>query len=651
MPRGDADIPSETRTFRPFRVGRWAVEPTLLEIRNDDARQRLEPKAMALLQLLARRAPGVVSRDEIFDEVWEGRAVVDETLTRAVSLLRQAFGDDSKNPTFIETIPTRGYRLIAPLQWQDAEESPAPSTTLYTRQLRRALSSAAIVVASLLAIGWAIHASMEHRHRAARALGRPGIAVLPFTAVSATNVDTAMATGLTDELTHQLASVAGLKVVSRTSAARFNASEKSAAEIADALDVDYLLDGSVLAFDATVRIHARLIRAASDEHLLSRRYEEPIEDVIALQHRVAQDVVEETRILVTADERLRLNTSTRVDPVAYRMYLRALSELNRRANVQHAVDLLERVVERDPSLPMAWAALAEAHLLAVQYLPIGAGHDAAERAIDRALDLDPDNAQAHAALGLLRTSRDQNWHQAEAAYRRAIELEPSSVTAQQWYSEMLSLSFQAERSVRQIRIALELDPFSPLVHAAAGQRLHAAGQYALAEAHLVEVDRLGPRFTWHLIELSMVQSRLGDEQRAIATRRHQLERAGIAADDLADLDARILTDGVHGYWTWYLEHLERTDDPFGMRRAEALAALGRHDEALPWIAAAVENQTMWFLHRQRSPAFDRLRTDPRFVEIAGDLPLWHPPPNPSTRTSHKDSSRRRQDAVSRGVLD
>ncbi|MEM9557848.1 MAG: winged helix-turn-helix domain-containing protein [Acidobacteriota bacterium] len=657
-----------------FTVGDWTVEPDLLEVRRGSTSRRLEPKVMALLVCLAARAPQVVSRGEILEEVWEGRAVVDETVTRAVSLLRQAFGDAAQNPTYIETIPTKGYRLLvavatpaeaAPLRFdadrghgevdaetetrdgvaQDAEDERAEHRTEHrdaehqeTKQPRASRSSVsrrsvavAALVASLLALGLvatlrptsdATSPTLPLLQGDGSAGDRAAIAVLPFTAAPD---DAMLADGLTDEIIHLLSRMADLRVVSRTSSMRFRDSTLPVAEIARTLRVDYLLEGSVLATDGRVRIHAQLVRPADDETLLSERYEHELVDVLTLQRDVARDVAQEIRVPLDSDGWLRSGAAGSVDPEAYRLYLRASSLLKDRRDMGLAVSLFERSVALDPEFSLAWAGLAEAELLGVQYLSRPRGHERAARALGEALALDDRLARAHSAMGLLLLSRDQDWDASERSFERAIELAPSDSTAYQWTSELLSLAGRHNEALAAVEVALDLDPLSPLVHAAAGQRLAAAERYEDAERRLLAAEELGARFPWHLRELALVRMRLGDEDGAIDARRRQMRRKDFSEVELDAFEQAVADEGMRGFWRWFRAYLDASDDRYPMRRAEAAAALGLDDEALTWLESTLDaDQDLWFLHAQRSPAFDALRHDERYLALVAGYPLWAP---------------------------
>ncbi|MCH9646758.1 MAG: winged helix-turn-helix domain-containing protein [Deltaproteobacteria bacterium] len=653
-----------------LKVGPWRVEPDLLLIRNGSTVHRLEPRVMQLLLFLAAKAPAVVSREEIFQVVWSGRSVVDETLTRAVSLLRQAFGDDPRRPSYIETIPTRGYRMIAsvspveeevpepvstpaeePTEERTEQRTEEPALSEPNRELRESalpetqpsptlrplvpgFRRSWILVAALLffasaglAAKWWRASLVPGAVEVAAPQDRPTIAVLPFENLSGEPRDLYLSDGLTEEIIHQLAGIGGLKVVSRISSMRFRDSTEPLASIAEQLGVGLLLEGSALVVEGRARISVRLLRLDQAEHLFSRTYDRNLEDILSLQRAVARDIARETQVRLTPAEQVRLSASQTVDPEAHRLYLQGQQALRRRTadDVRAALALLENAVEKEPGFALAWSSLADAHLLSVQFQLPGEGHRAAQRAIDRALALDSNLAQAHCAQGLLLTLRDQDWEGAEASYLRSIALEPSYATAHQWYSEMLTLAGRYEESLEPVRIAVELDPLSPVVHAALGQRLSAAKRYADAIWELESAEDLGASFSWHFRELGYAFIRLGDEGAAAKAFRREIERQnGGDAGELAEIDAAVTLGGLQGYWTWHHERLGDFPDSNPFLNAETAAATGQTELALRWLAKTLDDDIFWFLHRQRSPAFDGLRDDPRYLEQVGHLPLWTP---------------------------
>ncbi len=636
-----------------FEIGDWlAVPEDSRLLRGSDVRQ-LEPMAMRLLIFLAERPSEVISRAEILDEVWEGRAVVDETLSRAMSLLRQALGDNAQEPSYIETLPRRGYRLIAPVQPHSSKSGISPIANSKANPETQGWSHSRlrrwqmpIVLAILLALMalWLGRWGSERLARnanpasagAVEILRRPGIAVLPFKNLSPDPEIAYIATGLTAELIHQLAGFSGLRVVSPASSMRFRDSDALASEIAQALGVDYLLEGSVLVVDQRLRITAQLIRPDLDEHVLSRSYDRRFSEVLELQREVAKDVADLTRTKLSPAEANRLTREDPINPEAYRAYLQGHQVIQQRRELARGLDLLERAVELDSGFAPAWAALAIAHLLGNSYLgrPEDAAYAGAEAAISKAIELDPGFAPTHAALGLLRLQRDHDWSGSETAYRRAIELERSYGTAHQWYSELLSLIGRHQEALREIETALELDPLSPLIHAAAGQRLNAAGSYRRALSRFQDAEALGGRFQWIAREKAWAFARLGEEEQSLEILvGSAVERERLDSRQIAELRRSTQEKGMIGYYAWELQVLlsRRQRDPgYPTWVAAAYSGAGRTEEGLDWLARAAQEQNLWLPHSLKSPAFDSLRDDPRFLANLGKIPPWWPEPAPSS---------------------
>ncbi|MDA8018106.1 MAG: winged helix-turn-helix domain-containing protein [Thermoanaerobaculia bacterium] len=636
----EASIPQglEPPAWSALWIGECLVEPELLQLTRAEQIHRLEPMAMRLLLFLAERPEQVVPRAVILEEVWEGRAVVDETLSRAMSLVRQALGDSAQQPSYIQTIPTRGYRLIAPVRRprDEARGARAPDIRRTSWSARLGWRIWAPLLVTLVLVGLWLASDRSQQQAApgvprdGGAEWRPSIAVLPFVSLSPDPEDAFLADGLTEELIHQLASVSGLRVVSRTSSMHFRDSSAAVPDIARTLGVDYLLEGTVQVIDQRLRVSAQLIEPDRQEHLMSQTYDRKLEEVLALQREVAREVVRQTRARLSAAEDRQLADRGSIDAEAYRTYLRGQQTLRKRQDVLGGRKMLERSLALDPSFAPAWAALADAHLLSSAYAgrPEYHAYDDAEHAIERALDLDPRLAAAHASLGLLSFQRDRDWTAAEASYQRAIEHERSYVTARQWYSEFLSILGRHQEAIEQIQIAIELDPLSPLVHAAAGQRFNAAGRYHEALERLRDSAALGADFRWQRREMAWALERLGREQEALELRL-EYERRRRPADDprLRQLEQATVERGLAGLYAWDLEILltETPDRPgYATWVATAYAGADRPEEALEWVAKAAREPNLWLSHFQKAMAFDRLRDDTRFIAALGDLPGWRP---------------------------
>ncbi|MEM6795164.1 MAG: winged helix-turn-helix domain-containing protein [Acidobacteriota bacterium] len=618
-----------------LRIGDWLVDPDGLTLRSlEDGRpgdevRRLEPKVMELLLCLGEHSPAIVPRDAIFEQVWEGKAVVDGALSRAVSVLRQALGDDPRSPRYIETVPRRGYRLVARVERtrHDPEaEAPPPSLARSAPPIRAAVPATVLATLALLAV--ALIASFFARRsgleQASPSISPPRvrIAVLPLDQLDSGNGDSDLAGGLTEALIHQLSTVSALSVVSRTSAEAVRADDLTAPEIARRLRVDYLIEGSILAAGERLRITIQLIAPLRDEHVWSRTYDRTMADVLDLQSNVAIDVTARVAAELTPVEQSRLRAHGAVDGEAYRRYLLGRQGLEKRTRrgLGGALEHLEAAVALDPELALAWAALAEVHLLSELYLsvPQTQAYARTQEAVDRALVLDPELAAAYAVLGQLRLVRDWDWAGAEESYRAAIELAPSDSRAHQWLSECLSLAGRHREALDAIAIAAQLDPLSPLIHAAWGQRLNAAGRYREALDRFRTADALGAQFLWHLREVGYAHQRLGEVDAALEAFVERMRRRRINGDALDALNGAVEADGLIGYWRWQHDRLASRSRPEPMLIAEALAGQGDLEDALPWLRAAAAKRGSWFLHLSKSPAFDPLRDDSRFARLVAE---------------------------------
>ncbi|MEM1178234.1 MAG: winged helix-turn-helix domain-containing protein [Acidobacteriota bacterium] len=638
----------EKRHEPALQIGDFRVEPAVLHVRGDGGVKRLEPQVMRLLVFLADRSPDVVSRAEILEHIWEGRAVVDETVTRAISLLRQAFGDSARTPRYIETIPRRGYRLVADVRRIEAEGSAGPvpgvvagpPPTQASREKGQPPPAAGSVpgVAKILGLGAAALALVlavvlavllwpaQDSPSAAvdgqeifRSAEPPRLAVLAFDNLTGDPGDAFLAAGMTEELTHQLSALSALRVVSRTSATSELIRSEDLGRIAKRLRADYVLEGSVLAVNDQLRITAQLIDPRRDEHLWSKSYDGPMDRVLDLQREVSLDVAERVSARLTSSERRRLERRESVEASAYGHYLAGRHRLSLRtsADVASAMESLQTALEIDPDFAPAWATLAAAHLLSDPYLkvPQTEAYASAQAAIDRALALDGELAAAHVSLGLLRLFRDWDWRGSEAAYREAIRLEPSHARAHQWLSETLSLAGRHEEALEAVVRAVDLDPLSPLVYAAWGQRLNAAGRHREALERIAQADALGATFNWHRREIAYARERLGQPDAAARAWLEHASRSWRGKDDVAALENAIAQEGLTGYWRWQLPKLLKPPTAEPALIAEAYAGLGRIEDALPWLETAVRKRGSWFLHLQKSPAFDVLRGDPRFQAL------------------------------------
>lgn len=491
----------------------------------------LEPKAIEVLALLVRRAGEVVGKDEIHDEVWKDTAVTENAMVRVIASLRSALGDDARQPHFIETVHTRGYRFVSPVARRDASAHGAPT--------RRSWRRPALVAAALVALIGAAAVALVLVRGGARPAATPdgagpaipSVAVLPLENLGPPEQQR-FADGMTEEITVQLGKIEALRVIARSAVTRYRDQRPRPSVIARELGVATLVEGSALLAGERVRITARLIEGSSDRQLWSESYEGDLTDVLALQGRVARAIAREIRARVTPEEESRLTAARPVNPAAYAEYLEGLSLRERQAaggpdllpSVRGMIERFSAAVALDPD----WG---EAHgQLAYAYRLLGATSDnleerrrsfeQARRSAQRALELDPDVVSARLVLARLHIMVDGDWEGGEREYREVLRLLPNS--ADWGYGLMLKFSGRFEEAYRQLWRAQERWPTTPWLPYDIGCLHLCEGRIDKAEEQLSELRRRFPGHVWTvLLEAKVLTLRGRPAEAADLLERHR----------------------------------------------------------------------------------------------------------------------------------
>ena len=369
---------------RHLRVGQWWVQPDLDLIEGPAGEVQLMPKAMAVLMYLAERPGQVVSTDELIDAVWLGRPMGDNPVYKCINQLRTVLGDDRKAPSYITTVHTKGYRLIAPVEWRNEGENPAETDTEKTAiqvtkdalpgsgLLRRQAWGAAILVAGLL-VGVLLFNRTDSGGSGDELAettqkGQPSIAVLPFANMSPGPGQDYFSDGLTEELIAQLATLPGLRVIGRTSSFAFKGKHEDVRMIGRTLGVNHILEGSIRKEEGRVRVTAQLINPADGSHLWAHTYDRSLDDIFTIQEEIALTVASVLRVTISA--RIVSSGGTR-NFEAYDAYLAGLSAsaAGGSDNVLASIAAFERATIIDPEFKSAWGALANELQLALVDIP------------------------------------------------------------------------------------------------------------------------------------------------------------------------------------------------------------------------------------------------------------------------------------------
>jgi TolB-like protein/Flp pilus assembly protein TadD len=464
------------------------------------------------------------------------------------------------------------------------------------------------------------------RRRLFGRIGTPRIeslAVLPLANLSGDPAQEYFADGMTEELITDLAPIPALKVISRTSVMRFKGSTLPLRDIARALDVDAVVEGSVLRAGDRVRITAQLVEASSDHHLWARSFERDFIDVLTLQSEVAREIAREIQIQVTPQMATRLARHGAVHPEAYDGYLKGRFEVSQVTDqgLRRGIAHFERAVELDPSDARYSAALADAYLVLVQLIgtmPQREGMEKVKTYARRALAADGNSAEAHTSMAAGLYFGDWNWPEAERHVRRALELNPGYTTAHLIHAVMLTTAGRIAEATAENARALELDPLSLICHWNAGTGLYAARRYDESLALARRAAELFPGSPLVHNALLGISEQLGDYPAALdLIERGLLEEDGGKAV-AAELRRRYQAEGPPGYWRG-LRHYFDAWPPERRRPLERLAAIHAHlgevARAMDCLERAFAEHSGDMLFLGVDPAYDPLRSDPRFQAL------------------------------------
>jgi len=619
-----------------LRFGAFEADVQTGELRKQGKRIRLQDQPFQLLVMLLEAPGQVVTREQLRSKLWPQTTVdFDHGLNKAISKIREALGDSPEHPRFVETVARRGYRFLADVAvvgdgraktvpddpaYEDFPAFSSPPTT--TRQkagfgnLARLLFGFGLALVVASAISWALY------HRIYSSPAIRSLAVLPLENLSGDSSQDYFADGMTDALITRLAQINTLRVISRTSAMTYKNVHRPLAEIARDLNVDAVVEGSVSRAGERIRVTAQLIDARNDKQLWGGSYDEDIRDTLVLQSRVTRAIAGQIRATLNPQEQLTLAKSRTVDPDAYEAYLKGRYFWNKRTGegLRTAIDYFRRAITIDPSYAEAYAGLADSYAVAGDWkygvLPPLDAFPKATAAAAKALVLDASLGEAHASLAYALDLYGWDWDGAETEYKQAIQLNPGYATAHQWYSWHLFMVGRDDDALLELRRAENLDPLSLIINADIADALCVAHRYDDAVEQSEKTLKMDSNFAIGHYELGQA-----------LTQKHMYDQA------IAEFQKAIELSGHSGAFDSYLgyayaisgrkeEALKIVDD-LESRHAEnhsvdadiALIYVGLddRDEAISRLNKAFDARFKASILRR--PAFDPLRSDPRFQDL------------------------------------
>jgi TolB-like protein/DNA-binding winged helix-turn-helix (wHTH) protein/Tfp pilus assembly protein PilF len=615
-----------------LRFGAFEADVRTGELTKHGKRLRLQEQPFQLLAMLLEKPGELVTREELSSRLWPQTIVdFDHGLNKAIGKIREALGDSPENPRFIETVARRGYRFLADVavvrdgQPETVADDLAPrpdpgllavadagkSPRRWPRAWRLFGFGLALVLAASLS--WIVY-PRSHSAPAIRSL-----AVLPLENLSGDPSQDYFAEGMTDELITRLAQISALRVISRTSVMSYKSVRKSLAEIARELNVDAVVEGSVLLSGERVRITAQLIQVPTDTHMWAQSYDEGLQDTLALQSKVARDIAEQIRVTLNRQEQAALVRSKTVNPEAYEAYLKGRYFWNKRTGdgLKKAIAFFSRAIEADATYAEAYSGLADSYALAGDWeYGVLSPRDALPRAraaAAKALALDDSLGEAHTSLAFALDLYGWDWKAAEEEYRLAIKLNPGYATAHHWYAWHLMVMGQNSEGILELRKAESLDPLSLIISADIADALCIAHLYDESVQESRKTLEMDPGFAVAHYELgqAFAQKHMHDE--AIAEFQRAIELSGHSGAFDSNLAYVYALSGRKEEAKKIVESLEARQDQNPSADANVAliyVGLGDQDRAMIWLNKAYESRFNPSILLR--PAFDPLRSDARF---------------------------------------
>jgi TolB-like protein/DNA-binding winged helix-turn-helix (wHTH) protein/Flp pilus assembly protein TadD len=632
-----------------LRFGVFELDLRAGELRKHGLRVRLQEQPFQILTMLVAHPGEVTTREELQKKLWPADTFVDfdHGLNKAISKIREALGDSAESPRFVETVARRGYRFLAevkvaetaPVHSSEPATQPHPSAEArehpdlvrehimpktFPRSLAWKVSVFAILLVMASLVTWKLY-FWKRPSSIVRSL-----AVLPLESLSSDASQDYFADGMTDELISDLGQISALRVISRTSVMGYKHARKPLPQIARELNVDAVVEGTVLRSGDQVRITAQLIEASSDKHLWSQSYEGELRDTLALQSQVARAIADEIRINLNPQEQAALKNVKVVNPQAYESYLKGRYFWNKRTadGLKVALAYFNEAIDEDPKYAQAYSGLADTYALLGDWqyavmTPKEAFPNAKAAAI-KALELDSALGEAHNSLAFCLDAFDWDFDSAGKEFRRAIELNPGYATAHHWYAWHLSVLGRYDEAIVEMRKAENLDPLSLIINADVAELLVIAHSYDESIRQSRKTIEMDPNFALahNQLGLAYLQKQMHGE--AVAELQKAVRLSGGSPTCVANLASAYVVSSKRNEAAKLLSDLKMRSKPsysYAPEIAVIYAALGDRDQAMNWLEEGYEERFNPSVLLR--PGFDLLRPDPRFQDLERRIGLNH----------------------------
>ena len=644
------------RSRRCLRTGLFEVDLGSGEVHKSGRKVPLQEQPFRVLAMLLDSPGEIVKREDLQTRLWPADTYVgfDEGLNTAIRKLRMAFGDSAENPRFIETVPRRGYRFIAPVSESAHDGLPAlalanpqlagitePETPAEsgpsreevalsfaskppsTRRARKAVVAAAALVLIVASFAYSRHLRPAQDSAARK---RTMLAILPFQNLSNDPGQEYFSDGLTEETITDLGQLSPeqLGVVARTSAMAYKHTDKTVSQIGRELGVDFILEGSIRREGGKARVSAQLIRVSDQTHLWAENYDRELNGLLEMESELGKTIAQRVQLNLTPERQLALAKIRSVDPEAYDLYLRGRYYWNQRnpAGIKQSIAYFQQAIAKDASFALAYSGLADAYNISniIGAYTSKESLPQARAAAEKAIQLDPSLAEAHAALGMEKSHYEFDFPGAQREFLKAIELNPNSAYAHFFYSNcyLMPMGRTAEAIAENER-ALALDPLSMPINNFMGMSYAMAEDYEKSYQQYQRTIAMDPTFPLAHEYFSGLLITMGRYEQAIQEKEQSELLGGMspkeaAAEANASREA-FRAGGPKGYWQQILGMIlarqERGQESVAASTMVALYALvGDKDKAFTWLDKAYD--------AREGASITLLKCDPYFKNLRGD---------------------------------
>ncbi|HEY0747216.1 MAG TPA: winged helix-turn-helix domain-containing protein [Steroidobacteraceae bacterium] len=589
---------------------------------------KLQDQPFRVLAVLVEHPGKVVTRDELRQRVWPSNVYVDfdQGLNNAVKKLREALGDSADSPRLIETVARHGYRFIATVSAVPAQ--PAQSRRpLGSGTLRNSILIG-LTAGLLAAFGyWAWRGSTTHIAPS----GKVTLAVLPFENLSGDSEQEFFSDGLTEEMIAQLGKLNPdrLTVIARGSVAKYKRSTLSVNQIGRELRADYLVEGSVRRAPDRVRITVHLIRVADQTERWADSYDRDLKDILALQDAAARTIASQINVTLAPTQASQSASRRSVDPGAYEAYLKGRYYWNKRTaeGMQKAAVYFQQAIDKDPSYAAAYSGLADSNS-GLTWHGFTSPAETLPRALAAALkavEIDPQSAEAHASLALV-SLHEWDWPRAEAEFKRALQLDPRYANAHHWYGDYLSVMGRHDEALVEAKKASNLDPLNLMIGTWVGLRYYLAHKYESAIEQGRSTVELDPNFAASHLLLGEAYVQMGLHEQGLAELHSAASLSGNNPLYLAQVAVAYASQGSKTEALQIASQLQaassdRYVSPYGL--AQIYAALKDKEQTFKWLQTSYDGGAVWMSYLAVDPLFDNYRSDQRFQDLLRRARLVH----------------------------